>query len=299
MSQTATWRVLRGGKPYVNGVNQKDDRVTWIAMTGGFRRWAVGIDAPRLDFESSNEKVVECQYDQDRKPVGGIYPVLLDSKEAGSATVTALKGKSAVASLDVTAFRQREVRIVARDVVLPGKGSQHRGTYAKHHAALTPLLDRIFISQGGFTFKSTRAPDVELSSFSVIEPQKGVGPRVNARSVEDIEAVFKPVVDRHADFTVFFCSALFGAPCAAGLAAGGIILIDELWKPGVKTDLPTYFAHVLAHELVHAMGHTEQRFKRAHSDLKENLMYYSTAGGTKLYRKQIELIAEKRNWYRP
>jgi len=301
MSESATWRLLpKEGKPYVHGVDEKDKRVTWVAMTAGFRRWAVGIDANGLTFESSNNKVVECKYDTDRKPQGGVYPVLLDSKDVGSATVTAHNGNSAVASFDVSSFRQREVRIVARNVLLPGAGKErrHHGTYAKNHAALTPLLDRIFISQGGLTFKSTQGADVELSSFVVIEPRKGEGPRIDARNEASIQSVFKPYADAHADFTVFFCSALYGAPCAAGLAAGAIILIDELWKPQVKTDLPTYFSHVLAHELVHAMGHTIRKFKRNHSKLRENLMYYSTEGGTKLYHEQVELIASRKNWYR-
>jgi hypothetical protein len=162
-------------------------------------------------------------------------------------------------------------------------------------------LDQIFVSQGGLQFQPKIGKPVELLAGYLVQPKFTQDYyAVDGRS-KSIRPILGKYVD-NADFTVFCCWSIWGAPCALGLNLGKISLIDESLsdKRLEGQSVPDYYAHVIAHELCHGMGHSGNNNKipmtDSHSGLKSNLMYYQFNPSRNLTRRQIELIANPSNW---
>ena len=279
MSQDVAW--LKLPRSDGRGLELAEGRVIWVSMTEGLSRWAVGVSEKGLTFETPRRgpSIVDTPTGSGRPRRA--YTLVLALPEAGTGQDRRPPRQVGRRLAGGDVFPLTKVQLVARNVV--GPDGKLRGTQAKHAKAMVPLLDRLFVSQGGFSFGITQGKDVELTSFSLVSPRGERGPLlVDARSPAQIKEVFKGHVSTAAAFTIFFCSALYGAPCAAGLASGPIILIDESQQPSGKKGRDESLAEVVGHELAHAMGHTESRFGRSHSKRKDNLMYESTDGGSHL-----------------
>jgi hypothetical protein len=263
-----------------------------MSMTQGIPRTAVGLTAPGLTLTSSNATVADATYDPHAQH--DLQPVVVHAKGPGQAMIAAERQGIAVASLNVEVFPVRKVRLTVKNVV--SADGRFKGYLAKKVGFLAAGLDKLFVSQGGLTFHVAVGKDVTLPTYSLFESLGGKVLQVDASKGDQVQTVLKGHVDSATDFTIFFCWALHGSPCAAGLTVKSIVLVDETHTGG--GDRQELIDKIVAHELVHAMGHTKEKFGEAHAKSRDNLMYYSTDSGDQLTRRQIEYISRPKNWYK-
>jgi hypothetical protein len=275
------------------------DDLLWITMTAHKTRHTVGVSAAGLTFTCSGQTTVECSYDHSRVPTGGVHPVHLKAHDSGSATLTAHHQGVPVGNLRVTVCPRLKVHLTAKNAVSEVR-PKDRGVHAKHASGLAPHLREVFASQGGFEFVVHRGADLPLSQEHQIQRWQDRPDILHFNALMDHLPDFKTVtnvIDPSADFTLLFCWGLYPPRCALGMSVGRLILIDELIFQ--DTYRPAFMAYIVAHEIVHSMGHTQERFGRSHMDHKsDNLMYPSADGGLKLDPGQVELIINPANWYR-
>jgi hypothetical protein len=301
MSQPISWRPLPGGSGRGRDVAE-DGTVTWMCLTAGAPRNAVGVTRADLSFESTNPTAVVAEYDAHHGFAGhDLFAVKLTGHHKGEATIHAKRHGNVVASLKVNVYPLRKVRLSVRNIVSQATRDV-TGTQANQAAGMVAPLDQIFIAQGGFTFQITRDSDYQLTGSNTFAPLGASGPQMldaTGPGAQNLRDLLKDGINTSADFTVFFCKGLYGAPCAVGLSLGRIIVADELMADSAHgKERSAYWAHVLAHEIVHSMGHTHERYGRDHAGRPRNLMYPTTQGKTWLSPRQIAYIANSHHWYR-
>lgn len=289
MSHEIVWRQVFGSGG--RGMRKHGNHVDWITMSAHKPRRSVGVSAPGLTFTVKG-KHVECGYDPSRQPSGGIYPLLLKAHDAGSATIVAHHKGAAAGELRVTICPKQKVTLVARNVVSDVRKQDH-GKLAKEAPGLAQALSEVFDSQGAFNFAVTVGSDVHLNGNNLVNHKEK---QLVSGKMENVREVFARSADASADFTILFCWGLWDVPCALGVSAGKIILVDETIFHG-KLDRHL-LTHVLAHEVVHSMGHTKSRFGRTHYDnKKDNLMFPDAKSAANLGPEQVEFIINRNNWY--
>lgn len=268
MAKAPQWLPHPGGRKR-RGLDVKDGVLQWAACNqGDVRRESIFVNQSGLDFKSSDLGIVTASYGI--KPEQGAWPVNIDTKGTGYATVTATGGDGSSAVLEVNSYEPITLSVKFKNV----RTDAWTSTFGASKAVrLIKNANYIYSYQGNIHFS--------MKGDLTEEYIPGLGAIVPTNDITK----WGKYRDCAADVTVFFVKE----NDALGVNWKDLIMMED------SQPYP-YDEMTFAHELGHRMG-----LPHPSPPLSFNLMNQTAVGDRHrlkifLTRKQIETIRDPSKW---